>query len=183
MFWMHLGRFMRRSGVAHNCPMARTRTPLASTPAGNLAEVALTPVIGYQIAQASVTANRIYEATVGQPLGLHRLAFSILVLVQGNPGCTVSSLSKALNVSMPNTVLWVDRIMGKGWLERVPNVSDRRSNHLRLTPEGLAMVEQAQAAVLAGEEATLSHLSKAERAILAELLHKVALSRDRVPLG
>jgi DNA-binding MarR family transcriptional regulator len=161
--------------------MVRTRTSPASTPAGNLAEVALKPVIGYQIAQASVTANRIYDRTVGRPMGLHRLAFSILVLVQGNPGCTVSSLSKALNVSMPNTVLWVDRIIGKGWLERVPNASDRRSNHLRLTDDGVATVAQATAAVLAGEEATLSNLSPAERAILAELLHKVALNRDRVP--
>jgi|JI10StandDraft_1071094.scaffolds.fasta_scaffold213334_2 DNA-binding MarR family transcriptional regulator len=169
--------------MAQNHLMARTRTSLASTPAGNLAEAALKPLIGYQIAQASVTANRIYEATVGKPLGLHRLAFSILVLVQGNPGCTVSSLSKALNLSMPNTVLWVDRIMDKGWLARVPNESDRRSNHLRLTAEGVGMVEQATVAVLAGEEATLHNLSQAERAILAELLHKVALSRDRAPLG
>jgi hypothetical protein len=45
------------------------------------------------------------------------------------------------------------------------------------------MVEQATVAVLAGEEATLHNLSQAERAILAELLHKVALSRDRAPLG
>ena len=179
---MYLPRVGQGMGMEQNHPMALTHTHLARTPAGNLTEASLKSFIGYQIAQASVTANLIYEAQVGTPFGLHRLAFSILVLVQDNPGCTVSRLSKALNVSMPNTVLWVDRVIGKGWLERVPNASDRRSNHLQLTAEGADLVGQAMAAVLAGEEATLSHLSSAERAILAELLHKVALSRDRASL-
>jgi DNA-binding MarR family transcriptional regulator len=146
-----------------------------------LGDTQLRPVIGYQIAQASVVANRLYERAVGQPRGLHRLEFSLLMLVRENPGCTASSLAKALGISMPNMVLWLDRVGAKGLVEREPSQSDRRSNHLRLTPQGDEEAAAATQALVAAEAAGLTRLSAAERAILAELLHKMAAIRSGEP--
>lgn len=166
--------------MIHNDGMTSKRKATLTTPAGNLTEAELQPVIGYQIAQASVVVNRIYEKAIAANLGLHRLEYSILMLLRENPHCTASSLAKALNVSTPNIALWLDRIISKGLLARVPNAADRRSNHLRLTDQGIAVVEQVTRTILAAEEATLSTLSFGERIILAELLHKVAVCRGVV---
>lgn len=149
----------------------KRRTDPAAAPLG---DTQLRGVIGYQIAQASVVANRIYETAVGQPRGLHRLEFSLLMLVGENPGCTASSLAKALGISMPNMVLWLDRVSAKGWVEREPSQADRRSNHLRLTARGEEEARTALAELSAAEAAGLDLLSFAERAILAELLHRMA---------
>lgn len=155
-------------------PAMATRKRKTESAQALLGDTQLRGVIGYQIAQASVVANRIYEAAVGQPRGLHRLEFSLLMLVRENPGCTASSLAKALGISMPNMVLWLDRVSAKGWVEREPSQSDRRSNHLRLTARGAEEASAAIAALTAAEAAGLELLSVAERAILAELLHRMA---------
>jgi DNA-binding MarR family transcriptional regulator len=52
--------------------------------------------------------------------------------------------------------------------------------HVRLTPRGRALVERSVLALLEGERDVLGVLSGAERAMLVELLHKVALARRKV---
>jgi DNA-binding MarR family transcriptional regulator len=175
------GRQIDPTARRDNAAMAtrmRTADPASAT---RLDDTQLLPVIGYQIAQASVLANRLYENAVGQPLGLHRLVFSLLMLVRENPGCTASSLAKALGISMPNMVLWLDRVSDKGLVEREPSQSDRRSNHLRLTAAGDEVAQTAMQALVAAEATGLARLSNAERAMLGELLHKVSTMRDSEP--
>jgi DNA-binding MarR family transcriptional regulator len=157
--------------------MASRRARSDTTPAGNLSEVQLLQVIGYQLTQASIAADRIYEAAVGKKIRLHRVEYTILMLVKENPGCTASSLAKALAVSTPNMALWLERVSSKGLLERSPSEEDRRSNRLHLTPHGEETARRATQAVLAAEEAALATLTAGERLILVELLHKVASCR------
>ena len=89
-------------------------------------------------------------------------------------------MSKELGISLPNTVLWLDRVSSKGLIEREPSRSDRRSNHLRLTAAGGCEAKEATAALVSAEATVLDALSVGERAILLELLHKVAYTeRDK----
>jgi DNA-binding MarR family transcriptional regulator len=166
--------------VIDNRPMARKQARPDTTPAGNLSEVQLKPIIGYQLAQATVATSRIYDAAVGRKSGLHRLEYTIVMLVRENPGCTASSLAKALDISTPNIALWLERVIGKGLVDRTQSAADRRSNHLHLTVQGERAAAEATQAIQKGQEAALSLLSAAERAILAELLHKVAACRNAI---
>lgn len=134
-------------------------------------------VLGYQVAQASVVTNRLFEQAVAGPLGLHRLEFSVLVLIQENPGCTAARLAHALGISTPNMALWLDRVISKGLVQRLPCASDRRAVPLQLFPRGEKLAKAALEAVKAAESKALDALSEAERAMLAELLHKAALHR------
>lgn len=136
----------------------------------------LDQVMGYLLAQASVATTRVFEAAVGQPTGLHRLEYTLLVLIGENPGCTASALSKALAISPPNMVVWLDRLSSQGLVEREPSETDRRANHLRLTVDGQALAARTTRALRDGESAMLAALSPGERAILAELLAKLARS-------
>jgi DNA-binding MarR family transcriptional regulator len=99
------------------------------------------------------------------------------LLIQENPGCTAARLAHALGISTPNMALWLDRVTGKGLVQRLPCASDRRAVPLQLSVQGETLAKTALAAVKAAESSGLDALSEAERAMLAELLHKAAQHR------
>jgi DNA-binding MarR family transcriptional regulator len=147
------------------------------TPAAHLDESNLLAIVGYQLAQAGVVTDRVFDSRVGGPMDLRRLEFTVLALLQGNPGATARQLSRALAVTPPHIAVTVDRLSARGLVERERGTSDARLQHLSLSPAGSALADRAAAALRAGEAEVMSGLSSAERAMLAELLHKAALKR------
>jgi DNA-binding MarR family transcriptional regulator len=81
-------------------------------------------------------------------------------------------------LSSPNLTMLIDRMQAKHWLRRERNPADRRSQMIVLSAEGLVLARRAQAAAKTMEHGLLRHLSRAERAMLIELLTKVAAHRD-----
>jgi len=148
------------------------RTPLAQ-----LTEAAIHPVLGYQLAQAGIVATQVFEERVGRAGGLHRVEFTILALVQGNPDVTARQLARVLAVTPANVAIWLDRLESRALVVRRRSESDARVQHIRISKAGSALVDRSVAQVLEGEQAALAVLSAAERALLIELLHKVALAR------
>jgi DNA-binding MarR family transcriptional regulator len=149
------------------------------TPAARLTESSLHGIVGYQIAQASIVTDEVFEEQVGRGEGLRKLEFTILVLVQGNPGVTARQLARALAVTPPNIAVWLERLASRGLVERERSTEDARVQHIRCTAEGARRVAQLVRRVVQAEAEALHTLSPAERAMLAELLHKVALARRR----
>lgn len=72
----------------------------------------------------------------------------------------------------------VDRLVGRGLVERRPDPADRRGVLVRLTPAGRALVDAALDALLGSEQELLAGLSAAERARLAALLRVVVARFD-----
>ncbi len=151
------------------------------TPAGRMAEAGLHDVIGHQLAQATVVTSAVFQREVGGPHQLRPVEYTVLQLIAQNPGTSPVQLAKALAVTKPNITMWVDRLVGRGLAERTPSPSDGRSQQLRPTTAGAALAREATAKLRAAESAALHLLSAAERAILAELLHKVACSKPPLP--
>jgi DNA-binding MarR family transcriptional regulator len=151
--------------------------PAVRTPSASLDEAALLTIIGYQLAQATVVTDRVFAEQVGGPLALRRLEFSMLALLHGNPGATARQLARALAVTPPHIAAAVDRLAQRGWLERERGERDARLQHLTLTRAGAAAVQRMVPALQRGEAESLAALSPAERAMLAELLHKAARGR------
>jgi DNA-binding MarR family transcriptional regulator len=147
------------------------------TPAGSLSESGLQRLIGYELAQATVVTNAVFTEHVGHPLGLRRVEFSILMLIDENPGCSGAKLARALDVTAPHITAWIGQLEKSGWVVREQNSADKRAQHLHLTQSGQQLVTQVSQLLLDGEKATLNTLSAGERAILIELLHKVACCR------
>jgi DNA-binding MarR family transcriptional regulator len=154
------------------------RTPLAQ-----LSEGAMHAIVGYQIAQAAIVTDQVFDERVGHPGGLRRVELTILALVQGNPDVTARQIARALAVTPPNIAIWIDRLQTRGLVERTRSDRDARVQHIRITRVGTALVSQAAQSLREGEDAALAALSGAERAMLVELLHKVALSRRRSDAG
>ena len=67
----------------------------------------------------------------------------------------------------------VDRLTGRGLVERLPDPHDRRGVLVRLTVEGKAAVDGAFEALLAAEARLLADLPAADRTRLAELLRSL----------
>jgi len=151
---------------------------METTPAGRLAEAGLKSIVGYQLAQAAITTNHIFRAQVGDPIGLGRVEFTLLMLIRDNPGCTGTRLARALDVTAANVTMSIDRLQARGLVQREPSAADRRSVHLRLSAQGQTLIDAAAERIAAAEAQTLAPLSAAERGILLELLHRVGLCRS-----
>lgn len=153
-------------------PPAAERTPLA-----RLSEGRLRSILGYQLAQATLATNQVFEAQVRDKEQLRRIEFTLLALIEANPGVTARQLARALAMTPPNVAVMLDRLDERGLLQRERGTADARLQHLSLTGAGLALVSRAAAHVQQGEAGALANLSAAEQAMLAELLHKAAQAR------
>jgi DNA-binding MarR family transcriptional regulator len=183
---VHYMNFTGTCGEARNRPTTQATigampnpspTLSDSTPAGRLAEAKLNGVIGYQLAQAYIAASRVFKAQVGDVFDLRPVEYTILTLVNENPGGSSARLAQALAVTAPNITMWIDRLVKRGLVERIPSTTDRRSQHLHVSAEGARIAAVATQGLLDGELAAFDHLSVGERSILIELLHKVARRR------
>jgi DNA-binding MarR family transcriptional regulator len=134
-------------------------------------------LLGYHITQANVPSRKVFLKHIGAPFKLSPVEFTILMLVAGNRDVTQKQLSQALAVSAPNVTTLLDRLTERELLTRVRNESDRRSQHVRLTRKGTALVREVREISLTMERDLLRNLSEAERGILIELLQKVARGR------
>ena len=106
------------------------------------------------------------------------MEFSILVLVASNPEVNQKQLGQALDVSAPNMAITLDRMVERGWVERVRSTQDRRAMLIHLTRgrprAGAARREDRRDD---GERARCACSRRAERALLVELLLKVGLQQ------
>jgi DNA-binding MarR family transcriptional regulator len=168
-----------RAAPWHNAAMTlQKRQPRAElTPAGRLEEARLQRVLGYQLAQAAIVTDGIFRDTVGTPMDLRPVEYTVLTLIEENPGGSMGQLARALSVTPPNITALVDRLQARGLVERTASTKDRRAQVLKATAAGAELVRLATDSILSAEQARLP-LTRGEQAILSELLHKVACARQ-----
>ncbi|MBI5279091.1 MAG: MarR family transcriptional regulator [Burkholderiales bacterium] len=146
------------------------------TPAGQLEEARLQQVLGYQLVQAEIVTRGLYEREVGEPLKLRPVEYTVLTLISENPGGSLARLARALAVTAPNITVIVDRLEARGLIARTHSEQDRRTQVLHTTRAGAELVREATERIIAAEKAELP-VTQGERAMLVELLHKVACAR------
>jgi DNA-binding MarR family transcriptional regulator len=134
----------------------------------------LDDIVGFHLARASVTAYDAYERFIGQPFGLKKVEFSLLLLVMANGAISPKRLARGLAVTAPKLTLLLDRLQERDLIRREKNPADGRSQHVVFTPEGRKIAEAAAAAAQPMERELQKRLTRAEHAILIELLDKLA---------
>jgi DNA-binding MarR family transcriptional regulator len=151
-----------------------TRLPVGALRApGALDTSRLEHLVGYAASRASIELKKCFAANLG-PLELKAVEFSILVLLASNEQVNQKLLGDALDVSPPNLAVTLDRMVERGWVERVRSTQDRRAQMVHLTPAGRELTQRAESIAADMEDQSLTTLSAAERALLIELLLKVA---------
>lgn len=157
--------------------MTTTRPPPEPALPGHLDHGKMSKLLGYNLAQASIPTNNIFKKQIGLGFQLNKLEFTILMLLSSNEEVTSKRLSVALNTPAPNLTLILDRLATRDLIVRVRSEADRRVQKVKLTPEGMLAVKRMEALSDAMELELLGHLTPAERAMLFELLRKVAVHR------
>lgn len=137
-----------------------------------LDDSALAHLVGYAASRAAIEMRKVFAQHMA-PHGLKIAEFSILMLVASNGEVNQKQLGQALDISPPNMAVTLDRMAERGWIERVRSTRDRRAQHIHLTKAGQAFAERTRKVAATMEEPSLAALSRAERALLIEMLRKL----------
>lgn len=102
---------------------------------------------------ARLFRQRFDAALVGGGLGLTPGEARTLVHVRRRPGARQNELAEAMGVEPMTLIGFLDRLAAAGFIERVPDPSDRRAKCIFLTTEAGPVLEQVMA-IAAGIRAT-----------------------------
>ena len=134
----------------------------------------LSELLGYTLKRAQL---KIFEDFLRcmAPLQLTPAQFSVLFLLDRNPGRNQTEIANTLGILRPNFVAMLDGLESRELCARVRSVNDRRSHHLVLTDKGRAVLSRAKKLVTAKHEARLNELLGANnRAALVAMLARIA---------
>lgn len=142
--------------------------------AGGLDTAGLDMLLGFRLALAGAPAGRVFRRHIGEPFGLREVEFTLLVLLLANPGAAPKQVALALALAPPALTALVDRLAARDLVERRKSAHDGRALELWLTDRGQTLARRTQAISRTMEDGLLAALSPAERAMLRELLVKLA---------
>jgi DNA-binding MarR family transcriptional regulator len=134
----------------------------------------LSELLGYAMKRAQLKVFEDFLRCVA-PLQLTPAQFSVLLLMDRNPGRNQTEIANTLGILRPNFVSMLDGLESRGLCERVRSTNDRRSHILLLTDKGRAVLARAKKLVATKHEARLNELlGPANRVALLEMLAKIA---------
>lgn len=137
---------------------------------GPLALGPLPGLIGYQLRLAQIALFRDFAESLGE-FDITPGLFGVLVTIEANPDLKQQELARATQLDRSTVVSVIDGLERRGLVERRAVATDRRSNALRLTADGAALLKKLKRRV-AEHEKRLA-LTDDERRTLIALLQKV----------
>ena len=134
----------------------------------------LSELLGYSLKRAQLRVFEDFLACVA-PLQLTPAQFSVLLLLDRNPGRNQTEIANTLGILRPNFVSMLDGLESRDLCARMRSTNDRRSHILVLTDKGRAVLARAKKLVATRHEARLNELlGPANRAALLDMLAKIA---------
>jgi len=134
----------------------------------------LSELLGYALKRAQLKLYEDFLKCVA-PLQLTPAQFSVLLLLEKNPGRNQTEVAGALGILRPNFVAMLDGLESRGLCARARSATDRRSHVLSLTEKGRSALARARRIIASKHEARLSALlGSADRAALLRILAKIA---------
>jgi len=134
----------------------------------------LSELLGYALKRAQL---RIFDDFIRcvAPLQLTPAQFSVLLLIERNPGRNQTEIASTLGILRPNFVSMLDALESRELCVRTRSTNDRRSHVLMLTDKGRAILARAKKLVATKHEARLNELLGPEsRAALLGMLARIA---------
>jgi DNA-binding MarR family transcriptional regulator len=139
-------------------------------------DLKMTPLAGY-VGYALRRAQSVIFADLSQvlaPLMLRPVQFTVLLLIDQNPGTSQSCVSEALGIQKANFVATIADLEDRALIRRRKSESDARSYSLHLTARGRALLERAAELQSQHEARVIAQIGLQERLHLLDLLHRLA---------
>src|SRR5262245_16834689 len=134
----------------------------------------LSELLGYSLKRAQLKVFEDFLNCV-EPLQLTPAQFSVLLLLDRNPGRNQTEIANTLGILRPNFVSMLDALESRKLCARVRSPHDRRSHIVMLTDRGRSILARAKRLVATKHEARLNALlGEADRAALMKILDKLA---------
>ena len=152
---------------------------MSRNPARRLDIATLENYLGYQLRQAQAAAFRDLAGPFRE-LKLTPGEFSLLTIVDANPGVRQTDLLKLYGLDKSTMSVAVKRLVGRGLVVRQKLQTDRRYHGLTLTPAGESSLCAAAAIVAAQEDRMAAAIGTRDRERLMRLLPRIvgALTAD-----
>src|SRR5262245_44092091 len=152
----------------------KSRKDAAEAPAEALQMGELSELLGYSLKRAQLKVFEDFLRCVAS-LQLTPAQFSVLLLLDKNPGRNQTEIASTLGILRPNFVAMLDGLESRDLCARMRSTNDRRSHILVLTDKGRAVLARAKKLVATKHEARLDELlGPANRLALLEMLAKIA---------
>lgn len=134
----------------------------------------LSELLGYSLKRAQLKVFEDFLRCMA-PLQLTPAQFSVLLLLDKNPGRNQTEIANTLGILRPNFVSLLDALESRDLLTRMRSPSDRRSHVLMLTDKGRATLTRAKKLVATRHEARLIEvLGPADHKALLGMMAKIA---------
>jgi len=149
-------------------PRAR-KNPVVPTPIN----VGLLPnLLGYNVRRAQIALWRDLSRTLGAAK-VRPAVFSLMVLVEANPGIAQIELATQLDVDKATIVGLVDQLQKSKWVLRKQSSVDRRRQGIFLTPAGQRELDMLRAAMIEHEARFTRLFSQQELTQLFAYLRRI----------
>jgi DNA-binding MarR family transcriptional regulator len=134
----------------------------------------LSELMGYVLKRAQLKVFEDFLHCVA-PLQLTPAQFSVLLLIDKNPGRNQTEIANTLGILRPNFVAMLDGLESRDLCARVRSTNDRRSHILVMTDKGRAVLARAKKLIAVKHEARFNELlGPADRAALLAMLTTIA---------
>lgn len=136
------------------------------------APVALGPLtghLGYLVRRAQLWIFQDFIRTLA-PLDIRPAQYSVLLVIEANPGLTQMALSHALTIERARLVHVLNALEARGLVRRGASATDRRSHALHLTADGRKMLARIKALALEHEGHVAQRLGARQHKDLLRLL-------------
>jgi DNA-binding MarR family transcriptional regulator len=129
----------------------------------------LSELLGYSLKRAQLKVFEDFLRCMA-PLQLTPAQFSVLLLLDRNPGRNQTEIANTLGILRPNFVAMLDGLESRDLCARMRSTNDRRSHILVLTDKGRGVLVRAKKLVATKHEARLNELlGPANRVALLEM--------------
>jgi DNA-binding MarR family transcriptional regulator len=91
--------------------------------------------LGYFVRRLQVEIFQQFIGTLA-PFNVRPAQFSVLVLIESNPGQPQAAISRTLNIERAALAKMLHELERRDWIQRLPSVDDGRSHALFLTASG-----------------------------------------------
>jgi DNA-binding MarR family transcriptional regulator len=171
--------------IGGDCPMTAPKSAeidhsLGTLPADDMVEGPtlrigeLAELLGYSLKRAQLKVFDDFLRCMA-PLQLTPAQFSVLLLLDANPGRNQTEIANTLGILRPNFVAMLDVLESRDLCTRMRSPNDRRSHVLMLTDKGRTTLARAKKIVAGKHEARLIEvLGRANHAALLGMLATIA---------
>ncbi|MDP1541688.1 MAG: MarR family transcriptional regulator [Polycyclovorans sp.] len=129
--------------------------------------------VGYLLRRAQIVVfQRFFELFAKEEV--RPAQYSVLTVIQHNPGLSQTQLADALGIKKTNLVAMIDELEERSLARRMPTENDRRSRALFLTPKGHALMSRLHRLDGLIDQRLTQTLSAGERRQFCEALRRVA---------